>query len=107
LLGLASVAICLIVGVSFGIFAIEQTTAASTHQQEQLGSAPAGSPHPAHVSSLQRAIEHTASKLTSPFSGFVSAGSGEWAERGVKLLLALLVYGFGLGYLARVFRVRT
>ena len=37
----------------------------------------------------------------------MSTGSNsQWAIRGVRLLLALLVYGFGLGYLARVIRVR-
>ena len=45
--------------------------------------------------------------LTSPFSGIVSASSSEWADHGVRLLLALLVYGFGLGFLARALRVRV
>jgi hypothetical protein len=37
----------------------------------------------------------------------VVSSSSEWTTRSVKLLLALLVYGFGLGYLARVVRVRA
>jgi hypothetical protein len=105
---LASVAICLIVAVSFGIFAINQTTTASQHQQELVGTAePASGSHVTHQSALHKTIDHAARDLTSPFSGLITTGSGEWADRGVKLLLSLLVYGFGLGYLARVLRVRV
>jgi hypothetical protein len=119
LLRLASIAICLIVIASFVVFAIDQTKTASGRQQEQLGaSAPAltsGStaPKPApssgrpHESSLHKAIDEASGQLTSPFSGIVSGSSSEWATRGSKLLLALLVYGFGLGYVARTLRVRV
>jgi hypothetical protein len=119
LLRLASIAICLIVIASFGVFAIDQTKTASGHQQEQLaggtpatasGSAtpkqPPGGGRP-HEGSVHKAIDEASGQLTSPFSGIVSGSSGEWATRGSKLLLALLVYGFGLGYLARALRVRV
>jgi hypothetical protein len=36
----------------------------------------------------------------------VASSSSQWLIRSTKLLLALLVYGFGLGYLARVIRMR-
>ena len=42
---------------------------------------------------------------TAPFADVVSASSGEWAARGAKLGLALVIYGFGLGFLARMLRV--
>jgi hypothetical protein len=108
----ASVAICLIVVASFVTFAVNETKSASKHQQEQVaedtpgvgGSQQASTPV-AHKSALHRALDDTASALTSPFSGLMS-GDSEWATRGVKLFAALLVYGFGLGYLARVLRVR-
>jgi hypothetical protein len=37
----------------------------------------------------------------------LSGSSSEWATRATKLLLALLVYGFGLGFLARLLAVRV
>ncbi len=116
LLRLASIAICLIVIASFALFAINETKSASGRQQEELQSGgPAattttgsrsGTSAPKHESAVHEAIDEASSKLTSPFSGVLSSSS-EWATRGGKLLLALLVYGFGLGFLARVLRVRV
>ena len=72
LLRVASLLICLTVIASFAIFAFDQTSSASTHQQEELnGAAPTAATH------------------------------------GVNLVLALVVYGFGLGFLARTLRVRV
>jgi hypothetical protein len=119
LLRLASFAICVIVIASFVVFAVDQTKTASTHQQEQLASgspattaganAPnaAGGTTRAHESGVRKVIDEASSKLTSPFSGIVSGISGEWALRGTRLLIALLVYGFGLAYLARMLGVRA
>jgi hypothetical protein len=116
LLRLASLVICLIVVASFAIFVVNQTSSASTHQQEELnGSAPATSQSgpgsskssSPHKSTLHKAIDDASNELTSPFSSITSGWSSQWAIRGVNLLLALIVYGFGLGYLARVIRVRV
>ena len=109
---LASVVICLIVIASFTIFAVDQTKGASVHQQQELtvgtraatSSAPKSTP--AHEGAVHEAIDEASNKLTSPFSGVTSGSSSEWAIHGVNLLLALAIYGFGLGYLARVIRVR-
>jgi len=118
LLRIASIGICLIVIVSFGVFAIDQTKSASGRQQEQLAGQ-ASPPQPAggkkhasgggsaHKSGLHEALDEASGRLTSPFSGVVSSSSSEWATRGTKLLLALLVYGFGLGFIARTIRVRV
>jgi hypothetical protein len=109
----ASIVICLIVVASFALFAINQTSSASTHQQETVNSAASGSSaapaHPAKSSqegAPRKAIDDVAKALTSPFSGVTAGSSSEWVTRGVSLLLALIVYGFGLGFLARVIRVR-
>jgi hypothetical protein len=112
LIRLVSIGVCLIVVASFIVFAVDQTKSASGHQQEQLASpaeatANAARPPPAHhTSGLREALDDASAELTSPFAGIVS-GSGEWATRGFKVLLALLVYGFGFGYLARALRVRV
>jgi hypothetical protein len=112
LLRFVSIGICLVVAASFITFAVEQTKTASGHQQEQLAATPAESTaaiaanKKGHEGSLHKALDDAASELTSPFAGIVT-GSSEWATRGVKLMFALLVYGFGLGYIARVLRVRV
>ena len=111
-LRLASFVICLIVVASFVIFATGQTKAASKHQTEAVtgtvNSGPSSSKETtAHESSLHKDIDEASEELTSPFAGVVSGSSSEWVIHGVKLLLALAVYGFGLSYLARVLRVRV
>ena len=110
LIRLASVVICLIVIVSFILFAVNQTKSASGQQREALGESSAtvhnGNSPTGKKSSVHKTIDEASSKLTAPFSGIVT-NSSEWAKRSVELVLALLVYGFGLGYIARVLRVRS
>lgn len=108
LLRFASIAICLIVAASFLIFALNQTSSASGHQREVLGETvtPENASAKPHENSIHKGIDEASETLTSPFSGIVSASSSEWGSRAVQLILALLVYGFGLGYLARLVRVR-
>lgn len=122
-LRLVSVVLCLIVGVSFALFAINQTSNASAHQQRELngeiappqegetaaeaaaaarktntdGQASKGSP--------RRVIDEVAEAVTSPFSGLIEDSSSEWLKRGGLLALALAIYGFGLSFLARAIRV--
>jgi hypothetical protein len=111
LLRLASFVICAIVIVSFALFALDQTKSASGHQTEEITNGPSGaaskSSATAHENVVHRTIDEASEKLTSPFAGIISATSSEWLIRGVKLLLALAVYGFGIGYLARVILVRV
>ncbi len=101
--------ICLIVIGSFAVFAVDQTKTASNHQAEEVnGETPSASKGPAKKENgLHKALDEASNELTSPFAGIVSNSSSEWLIRGVKLILALLVYGFGLGYIARVLRVRV
>jgi len=127
ILRLASIVICLIVGASFALFAINKTSGAAAHQQALVnedgapatGTRPANQPaatqaggasgatnaSPAHEGSLRSDIDDAANTLTSPFAGIISGTDSQWTSRIVKLLLALAVYGFGLGFLARVLRV--
>lgn len=116
LLRLVSIVLCLLVTVSFVLFVVHDTSVASAHQQDVLNSGvPPGQPLPASdtpatqppsKSSLRATIDELAEGVTSPFSGLTSSWSSEWLKRGVLLALALLVYGFGLGYVARTIRVR-
>jgi hypothetical protein len=115
-LRLISIALCLLVTVSFALFALHDTSVASAHQQAVLNSGvPPGTPVPAAYepaktppgkSSLRAKIDEASEDVSSPFSGLTSSWSSEWLKRGVLLLLSLAVYGFGLSYLARMIRVR-
>lgn len=110
LLRFASIAICVLVALSFLIFAADKTKTASGGQQAALAN---GAEHgrEAHTkekkSGFHKAIDEAASQFTSPFADIVSSASSEWGSQMIKLLLALLVYGFGLGYIARLIRVRA
>lgn len=116
-LRLASFVLCLIVITSFALFAINQTSKASAHQQQELNNAaPATAVGPApgsatpHAqsgkSSARKVIDEASDAITSPFSAATDATSSQWLAHAINLLLALLVYGFGLGFLVRVIRVR-
>jgi hypothetical protein len=113
LVGLGSIVACAIVIVAFALFAINQTSTASTKQVQSLasGTALATPIQPAnagssHESPVRKGIEEASEWLTSPFAGVTSGSHSEWAIRAVDLLLGLLVYGFCVGFLARTLRVR-
>ena len=131
-LRLASIAACLIAIASFALFAVNQTSSASAHQQGVLSgevplsspentataqppsAQPGGSTQPRgsaastkHEGSAHRVIDEASNAITSPFAGVTSGWSSQWTIRGVKLLLVLAVYGFGLGFVARMVRARV
>ncbi len=112
LLLLASRIVCLIVIASFAVFVVDQTSSASTHQQNELngsvqasGETPA--PPAAHQGTVHRTLDEASNALTSPFAGVVSESSSEWVVHIVRTVLALLVYGFGVAFLVRFIRVRV
>jgi hypothetical protein len=104
----ASIVICLIVVCAFVLFAVNQTSTASGHQQELLSGQPSAQSAAGarHESGVRKALDDTAEELTSPVAGLTST-AGEWGDHAIRLAFALLVYGFGLAFLARVIRVRT
>jgi hypothetical protein len=99
-----SIVACLIVAASFVLFVVNQTGTASTHQQQELNGGVKA--HHDRKSTLRRTVDEVSEAITSPFSGVTAGSSSEWVIRGVNLLLTLIVYGFALGFLARVIRVR-
>ena len=60
----------------------------------------------ATIDTKRRTLDEVSEAITSPFSGVTAGSSSEWVIHGVNLLLTLIVYGFALGFLARVIRVR-
>ncbi len=112
LLLLASRIVCLIVIAAFVVFVVDQTSSASTHQQNELSGsvqASSGSPAPpaARQGTVHRTLDEASNALTSPFAGVVSESSSEWVVHIVRTALALLVYGFGVAFLVRFIRVRV
>ncbi|HEU0250901.1 MAG TPA: hypothetical protein VFR48_09270 [Solirubrobacteraceae bacterium] len=112
ILRLASIVICAIAVIYFAAFALDQSSSASTHQQAEVGAAgPPGTTsesagtRPKQESGVHEAIDEAFAKLASPFSGVISSGSDEWTIHIVDTLLVLVVYGFGLAFIARLFKL--
>jgi hypothetical protein len=102
---LVSLACCVLVVLSFAMFARDQMAGASVHQQTELASpntATTTMPAPPSKPEGQpgRFINQAAKDLTSPFDAIVRSGNA-WVQHGLPALVGLLVYGLGLGYLAR------
>jgi Na+/H+-translocating membrane pyrophosphatase len=110
LLRLASIVVCLIAAAYFLAFALNQTGDASNHQKAEINSSP-GEPDlntnapETKESAPHKAIDKTFSTLSSPFSGITSGSSNEWVIHIVNTLLVLIVYGFGLAFIARLIRL--
>jgi hypothetical protein len=106
-----------IVLVSFGLFAIDETRDASNRSVAGIAgleATRAADP----TASEERARERAHSKpreviddaddiLVTPFAPVTADSSSSWARRGIPTLLALIVYGFGLAFLARFMHGRA
>lgn len=100
---------CTLVTLSFALFAVDEASSASRQQVTQLATGnttvPATPPaQPAKPAQPRRFIDGAARTLTSPFRSLLSSSS-QWTTEIFSTLVALLVYGLGLGYLARFSRV--
>ena len=98
-----------IVIASFGMFATDQVNGASKQQQAEIAN---GSWTPPSVekkqhSGLRRTIDNADQKLTSPFKGVVAGSTSLWLIESVEAILALVVFGLGLGYVSRFIRLRA
>lgn len=93
---------CSLVLASLGLFALSQANGASKHQVAELSTPnPTTPPAPSHPPGQpRRFIDGAASVLTSPFRSFIHSNS-DWGGRIAVTVLAVILYGFGLGYLAR------
>lgn len=113
LLGLALLAsrvICLIVIAWFVVFAVNQTKAASQHQQQEISGGAqrqSSAPPRQHRSTATKTLDEAAEAVTQPFASIASKQSNEWLSHGIDLVLALLIYGLAVGFLARLIRLRV
>lgn len=106
---LASRIVCLIVLAWFVMFAVGQSSTAATNQVDKLATgAPHSLPRPTHAKegAAKKTLNEAAKAITSPFKALTSRLSSAWLSRGADTLLALLVYGFGVGFLARLVRLK-
>jgi hypothetical protein len=105
-----------IVLLSFALFAIDETRDASERSARAtagLEATRASDPSASQERARERA--HSAARelvddaddvLVAPFAPIVSSSESSWVRRGVPTLLALIVYTFGLSFLARYARGR-
>jgi hypothetical protein len=117
LLRTAAIVASAIVLVSFGLFAVDESRDASNRSVAGIAGLEATrSADPtareerarerAH-SKVREAIDDADDVLVTPFAPLTGDGSSSWVRRGIPTLLALVVYGFGLGFLARFARGRS
>ncbi len=101
----------LFVIAGFGLFVIDEAHSATNQTTEKIAGRKASrtaDPSPeeerareAVHSKPREFIDDVDDVLLSPFAGLAESASSQWARRGVPAFLALLVYGFGVGMLAR------
>jgi hypothetical protein len=104
-----AITLSLFVAVGFTLFALDDFGRASNASQQRIAdSAAAASPTPAGERERERRhgdarelIDDVNDVLLAPFAGISDGADSRWAQRGIPALLGLLVYGFGLGYVAR------
>jgi hypothetical protein len=107
-----AIAISVIVMLGFALFAVNEADKGSQTQQDkverELGHPPndliAPNAHDeafreAHQGTFHEAVDDANDVLLRPFVDLVGSDSA-WVNHGIPALLALLIYGFGLGMLA-------
>jgi hypothetical protein len=104
---LTAIACSALVAGSFALFARDQLAGASKHQQNEIIASVPTTPRTVPMSHQpaqpRRFIDGAANALISPFKSIVQSHS-QWVLHGIPTIIALLVYGVGLGYLARYSR---
>jgi hypothetical protein len=109
-LRLMAFACCALVVLSFAMFARDQMAGASARQETALVAGTSTTPSARDSSKPhaqpRRFIDSTAKVLRTPFDAIVQS-SNLWVKEGLPAAFALIVYGLGLGYLARYTSVRS
>ena len=108
-----AIVVSLVVIVSFALFAVDELSGAAKRNEAKLAQDLEANPPAAAErqrekdhGSVREAIDDADDTLVSPFTGIASGSDDRWVQRGVPALIALLVFGFGLGFLARFSRAR-
>lgn len=98
----------LVLLASFALFAIDQAGGASSQAQSEVaaaGSQTAGPPikGPDTKGGVRATIDSAAGDLVSPLRSWAPGRADSWSSRSFELAVGLLIYGVGLGALARAF----
>jgi len=102
--------------LGFAYFATDEMSRGSQNQQNALGAELDGAPDPTPVApspdeeaererlngTFREAVEDANDVLLGPFADLVDGSRDRWVTHGVPAVLALLLYGFCLGMLARM-----
>jgi hypothetical protein len=105
-----AIAISAVVVLGFALFAIDETDKGSKAQQakleRELGTAVAPDAPQENVrernnGAVREAIDDANDVLLRPFADLVDSDDA-WVNHGIPALLALLIYGLGLGLLANM-----
>jgi hypothetical protein len=107
ILVLAACVTSALVVASFVLFARDQLSGASQHQVAEINAGlptqPGVNQQATHHGQPRAFIDGAASDLTSPFKSIVQSDN-EWVIHGIPTVFALLVYGVGIGFVARYTR---
>jgi hypothetical protein len=110
-LRILAIVLSLLVAAGFTLFAIDDFGRASNESRDRIAGNARPDPTPRaertreeRNSAPRELVDDANDLLLRPFSGLVAGDRSRWVQRGVPALLGLLVYGFGLGYLARFAR---
>jgi len=104
-----AIVLSLLVAAGFVLFAFDDFDRASDSSRGRIGGYEVADPTPAgerqreqRNSQGRELIDDANDVLLKPFAGIISdTETSRWVQRGVPALIALFVYGFLLGYLAR------
>jgi hypothetical protein len=117
LLRTVSIVASAIVLLSFALFAVDETRDASAQSTAAVAGLDAtrdSDPSPRQERARERAhsrtrefIDDADDILVAPFASIADGSDSSWVRRGVPTLIALIVYGFGLSFLARYARGRA
>jgi hypothetical protein len=117
LLRTVSIVASAIVLLSFALFGIDETRDASEQSAASIAglkATRASDPSARQERARERAhsgqrevVDDADDVLVAPFAPVVSSSESSWVRRGVPTLIALVVYGFGLSFLARFARGRA
>jgi hypothetical protein len=101
----------LVVLAGFAAFALDQLRTASKRTQDELAGVHAADPTERQENARERRhsrvrewLDDANDILLAPFAWAGDGADDRWVRRGLPALVALVVYGFGLGFLARFAR---
>ncbi len=102
-----AIAISAVVMLGFVIFAVDETDKGSKSQQAKLEreltpNAKQEAVREKEHGPVREVVDDANDVLLAPFTGLVDSDNA-WVNHGIPALLALLVYGVGLGFLANMF----